>query len=86
MSEPFNAPELMALLRGLEQRGVLCEIKHRRVTSDCDGIVVRFSSASKIWEVGFYDYGHMEISKYDLSGNAQGGVTATSVLSEWDAS
>jgi hypothetical protein len=86
MTEPFNAPELMELLRGLEQRGVPCEIEHRRVTNDCDGIVVRISTASKIWEIGFYDNQHVEVLKYALSGNAQVGVTAASVLSEWDAS
>jgi hypothetical protein len=86
MTEPFNALELMKLLRGLEQRDTPCEVEHRRVTDDCDGIVVRISTASKIWEVGFYDNDHIEVLKYSLSGNAQTGASAASVLSEWDAS
>jgi hypothetical protein len=85
MTEPFNALELMELLRGLERRDIPCQVEHRRVTNDCDGIVVRISTASRIWEVGFYDNDHIEVLKYFLSGNAQTGVTAASVLSEWDA-
>jgi hypothetical protein len=86
MKEPLNALELMELLRGLEQRGIPCEIEHRRATSDCDGIIVRISRASKIWEIGFYDDDHIETLKYVLSGSAKVGVTAALVLSEWDAS
>lgn len=86
MTEPFNAPELMELLRGLEHRDIPYEVRHQRVTNDCDGIVVRFGTVSKIWDVGFYDYDHIEILKYDLSGDARVGVTAASVLSDWDAS
>jgi hypothetical protein len=86
MTEPFNATELIELLRGLEQRGIPCEINHRRVTHDCDGIVVRIHTGSRIWEIGFYDNDHVEILKYVLAGDVQTGVTAASVLSEWDAS
>ena len=46
MTEPFNARELMELLRGLELRDIPYEIRHRRVTVDCDGIVVRIGNAS----------------------------------------
>jgi hypothetical protein len=86
MTEPFNAPELIELLRGLEQRDIPYEIRHQRATKDCDGIVVRFGTVSRIWDVGFYDYDHIEILKYDLSGDARTRVTAASVLSEWDGS
>jgi hypothetical protein len=85
MTEPFNAPELMELLRGLEQRDIPYEVRHQRVTNDCDGIVVQIRTASKIWEVGFYDNDHIEILRY-ASGGARTGVTAATVLSEWDAS
>jgi len=86
MTEPFNALELVELLRGLEQRAVPYEIKYQRVTNDCDGIVVRIGTASKIWEIGFYDNNHVEVLKYALSGNTKTGVKAASILSEWDAS
>jgi hypothetical protein len=76
----------MALLRGLEQRGIFCEIEHRRVTRDCDGIVVRIKTALRIWEIGFYDNNHIEVLKYAVTGNVQPNVTVASVLSEWDAS
>ncbi len=56
-----------------------------RITDNCDGIVVRISTASRIREVGFYDNDHIEVLKYVLSGDGQTGVTAASVLSEWDA-
>jgi hypothetical protein len=59
---------------------------HRRVTDDCDGVVVRFGNVSKIWDIGFYDNDHVEILKYVLAGDVQPGVTAASVLSQWDAS
>jgi Fe2+ transport system protein FeoA len=85
MPEPFDSQELMELLRGLEQRGIPCTIEHRRVTGDCDGIVVRISAASRIWEMGFYDNNHIEVLKYALTGNAQTGVTAASILSDWDS-
>jgi hypothetical protein len=85
MTDPFNAKELAELLRGLEQRNIPYELEHRRVTGDCDGIVVRISAASGIWEVGFYDNDHIEVLKYALSRDAQTGVTAASVLAEWDA-
>ena len=86
MTEPFNAPELIELLRGLEQRGIPCQIQHRRVTDDCDGIVVQIATASRIWEIGFYDNDHVEVLKYVLAGDVQTGVTSASVLSEWEAS
>ncbi len=86
MTEPFNARELMRLLQGLEKRNLPFEIEHRRVTDDCDGIVVRIGNVSKIWEIGFYDNDHVEILKYALTGDVQTGVTAASILSEWDAS
>ena len=86
MTEPINAPQLMELLRGLEQRGIPCSIEYRRTSRECDGIVVRISGASKIWEIGFYDNDHIEVLRYALSGGVQVGVTAASVLSEWDAS
>jgi hypothetical protein len=85
MIEPFNAKELAELLRGLEQRNIPYELEHRRVAGDCNGIVVRISAASKIWEVGFYDNYHIELLKYALAGDAQTGVTAASVLSDWDS-
>jgi hypothetical protein len=85
MNEPFDAPELMQLLHGVEERGIPYEIQHRRVTDDCDGIVVRMSTAARIWELGFYDNDHIEILRYVHSGNAETGVTAASVLAEWDA-
>jgi hypothetical protein len=72
-------------LRGLEQRDIPYELEHRRVTDNCDGIVFQISTASRIWEVGFYDNDHIEVLKYALSGDAQTGVTAASVLSDWDA-
>jgi hypothetical protein len=85
MTEAFNAPELIELLRGLEKRGIPCEIMHRRVAEDCDGIVVRIGTALKIREVGFYDNNHVEMLKFALEGDAHTGVTVASVLSEWDA-
>jgi hypothetical protein len=81
---PFNSSELMELLRGLERRDIRYEIKHRRVTADCDGINVRIITMSYIWDVGFYDNDHIEILKYVLSGDVQTGVTAASVLSGLD--
>ena len=61
MTESFNTTELINLLRGLEQRGIACEIMHRRVTDDCDGVVVRFGNVSKIWDIGFYDNDHVSV-------------------------
>jgi hypothetical protein len=84
MEEPFDSRELMALLRGLEQREIPFQIEHRRTTADCDGIIVRIQTICRIWEVGFYDNGHIEVLKYD-SGNVQPGVTTASLLAEWDA-
>jgi hypothetical protein len=61
--------------------------KHRRrVNKDCDEILARFGVVSNIRDVGFYDYDHIAILKYGLSGNARAVVTTASVLSEWEAS
>ncbi len=84
VTDPFNSSELVDLLRGLEQRGARYEIEHRRVTGNCDGVNVRISTISQMWDVGFYDNDHIEILKYKLSGDVQTGVTAASVLSEFD--
>jgi hypothetical protein len=86
MNEPFGSQEFMKLLRGLEQRGIPCEIEHQRFTNECNGVVIRISIASEIWEVGFYDNDHIEVLKYGLSGNPQIGATAESILSDRDAS
>ena len=85
MEEPFNSGELMALLRGLERRGIPYEIEHRRTSADCDGINVRIRTESRIFEVGFYDNGHIEVLRYELAGDVQTGVTADLLLSELDA-
>ena len=86
MTEPFNAQELMELLRGLEQRGIAFEIEHRRTAKHCDGLAVRIHTRSmEIWEVGFFDYDHMEVLKYVPHGDVQTGVTAASLLADLDA-
>jgi hypothetical protein len=38
MAEPFNANELIELLRGLEQRGIAYEVEYRRATDIVDGM------------------------------------------------
>ena len=84
-STPFNGNELMELLRGLERRKIPYQIEYRRTSGSCDGIAVRISWGQHIWEVGFFDYGHIEVLKFILSGNAETGVTANSLLSDLDA-
>lgn len=81
MSDSFNANEFMKLLRGLEKRSVAFTIEHNRCTDDCDGILVRIKTALGVWEVGFYDYDHIEITKFVLSGDVQAAST-DSVLGE----
>lgn len=83
MATPFNANEFMKLLRGLEKRDVSFTIEHNRTTDDCDGILVRITTAGVIWEVGFYDNDHIEVGRFDLSGDVQP-TSAESVLSELD--
>jgi hypothetical protein len=85
MEDAFNSPQLMDLLRGLETRGIPYEIEHRRLSADCDGIYVRICTILQIWDVGFFAYDHIEVLKYVLSGEVQGGVTVASILSELDA-
>ena len=63
-TERFDAQELMELLRGLEQRGISYYIEHRRTAKHCDGIAVRIHTGHmEIWEVGFFEYGHIEVLK-----------------------
>ena len=81
----FNANELMELLRGLDRRKIAYQIEYRRTTESCDGIAVRILSGLDIWEVGFFDYNHIEVLKFTLSGNVETGVTAASLLSDLDA-
>ena len=83
MIDPFNANEFMKLLRGLEKRGIACTVKHNRTTDNCDGITVRIETAMEVWEVGFYDYDHIEVAKFVRSGDVQA-ASAESVLSELD--
>ena len=83
MTTPFNANEFMKLLRGLEKREVSFTIEHNRTTDDCDGILVRIKTALAIWEVGFYDYDHIEVGRFDLSEDVQP-TSAESVLCEVD--
>ncbi len=83
MTDPFNANDFMKLLRGLEKRGILCTIKHNRTTNKCDGLLVRIEMLMEIWEVGFYDYDHIEVAKFVRSGDVQP-TSAESVLCELD--
>ena len=86
MSEcPFNANELMELLRGLESRRIPYQIEYRRTSASCDGIAVGIQSGLNLWEVGFFDYGHIEVLRFTLAGDVETGVTAASLLSELDA-
>lgn len=81
---PFNGNELMALLRGLEQRKIHYQIEYRRTSQSCDGITVRILGGLAFWEVGFYDNDHVEVLKFILAGNVETGVTANSILSDLD--
>jgi hypothetical protein len=81
---PFNANELMELLRGLERRKIAYQIEYRRTTESCDGITVRILTGLDIWEVGFFDYDHIEVLRF-TSSNVETGVTAASLLSDLDA-
>ena len=82
---PFNASELMELLRGLDWRKIAYQIEYRRTSESCDGIAVRILSGLNIWEVGFFDNDHIEVLKFRLGGNVETGVTAASLLSGLDA-
>jgi hypothetical protein len=73
----------MKLLRGLEKRGIPCTIEHNRTTDDCDGILVRIETVMEVWEVGFYDYDHIEVARFARSGDVQP-TSADSVLHELD--
>jgi hypothetical protein len=81
---PFNGDELMGLLRGLERRKIAYQIDYRRTSESCDGLMVRILGGLVFWEVGFYDYDHIEVVKFVLAGDAETGVTAASLLSELD--
>ncbi len=81
---PFNGNELRDLLRGLERRNIPYQIENRRTSESCDGIAVRISRGQHIWEVGFFDYGHIEVLKFILAGNVETGVTANSLLMDLD--
>lgn len=86
MTEPFDARELIELRRGLERRGIPYDIAHRRTAKHCDGIAVRIQTGfMEIWEVGFFDYGHIEVLKFVLPGDVQTGITAASLLADLDA-
>jgi hypothetical protein len=84
-ANPFNGKELMELLRGRDRRKIAYQIEYRRTTESCDGIAVRILSGRDIWEVGFFDYDHIEVLKFTLSGDVENGVTAASLLSDLDA-
>jgi hypothetical protein len=82
--EPFNSTELMTLLRGLEQRNIRCTIEHNRTTRDCDGVIVSFQIGIEIWQVGFYDYGYIELGRFVLEGNVEPNVNVGSLLNRLD--
>jgi hypothetical protein len=84
MAEPFNANELIALLRGLEQRGIAYEVEYRRATDECDGIAVRILFGVQVWEVGFYENNLIEVLRFTLAGEVEPGVTAASLLADLD--
>ena len=84
MAEPFNAIELMELLRGLEQRGIAYEVEYRRATEECDGIAVRILFGTQVWEVSFYDNNLIELLRFTLAADVEPGVTAASLLSQLD--
>ncbi|HKW99021.1 MAG TPA: hypothetical protein VJN43_14875 [Bryobacteraceae bacterium] len=75
----------MELLRGLESRQVPYHVEYRRTSGSCDGIAVRIQSGLNLWEVGFFDNDHIEVLRFTLAGDVEGGVTAASLLSELDA-
>ena len=82
---PFNGNELMELLRGLERRKIPYQVEYLRTSRSCDGIAVRISRGQHILQVGFFDYGHIEVLKFILAGDVETGVTAESLLSDLDA-
>jgi hypothetical protein len=83
VATPFNANEFMKLLPWARKKRRSLTIEHNRTTDDCDGILIRITTAGVIWEVGFYDNDHIEVGRFDLSGDAQP-TSAESVLSELD--
>ena len=85
MAEPFNANELIELLRGLEHRKTAYQVEYERNSEHCDGIIVRIESGLQVWRVGSFDNDHIEVLKFTLSGGVETGVTAASLLSDLDA-
>ena len=84
MAEPFNANELIELLRGLDQRGIAYEVEYRRATDIVDGMAVRILFGSQVWEVGFYENNLIEVLRFTLAGDVEAGVTAASLLADLD--
>jgi hypothetical protein len=83
VTTPFNTNEFMKLLSGLEKRDIPFTIEHNRTADHCDGILVRIKTALAILEVGFYDYDHIEVGRFDFSGDVQP-TSTESVLCELD--
>ena len=73
----------MKLVRELEKRSINYAIEYRRTTDSCDGIVVRIGTVTEVWEVGFYDYDHIEAARFVLSGDVRS-ITAEAMLNKLD--